>query len=103
MEELLLKIDELTKKVEFLEKQEKKRIKSKNFKTFLKILKIAIIIGIVLFIGIKINNKIVKPTREKLDFVEEKIKVVDKKVDGVGDFLKDKVDSIKGLNPFKKD
>ncbi len=103
MEELLLKIDELTKKVEFLEKQENKRIKSKNFKTFLKILKIAIIIGIVLFIGIKINNKIVKPTREKLDFVEEKIKVVDEKVDGVGDFLKDKVDSIKGLNPFKKD
>ena len=31
MEELLLKIDELTKKVEFLEKQEKKRIKKKNF------------------------------------------------------------------------
>ena len=103
MEELLLKIDELTKKVEFLENQEKKRIKSKNFKTFLKILKIAVIVGIVLFIGIKINNKIVKPTREKLDFVEEKIKVVDEKVDGVGNFLKDKIDSIKGLNPFKKD
>lgn len=103
MEELLIKIDELTKKVEFLEKQEKKRIKSKNFNTALKILKIAIIVGIVLFIGIKINNKIVKPTREKLDFVEEKIKVVDEKVDGVGDFLKDKVDSLKGLNPFKKD
>ena len=103
MEELLLKIDELTKKVEFLENQEKKRIKSKNFKTFLKILKIAVIVGIVLFIGIKINNKIVKPTREKLDFVEEKIKVVDEKVDWVGNFQKDKVDSIKGLNPFKKD
>lgn len=66
-------------------------------------MKIAIIVGIVLFIGIKINNKIVKPTREKLDFVEEKIKVVDEKVDGVGNFLKDKIDSIKGLNPFKKD
>ena len=103
MEELLLKIDELTKKVEFLENQEKKRIKSKNFKTFLKILKIAIIVGIVLFIGIKINNKIVKPTREKLDFVEEKIKVVDEKVDGVGDYIKDKWDSLKGINPFKKD
>ena len=103
MEELLLKIDELTKKVEFLENQEKKRIKEKKIKTAFKITKIAVIVGIVLFIGIKINNKIVKPTREKLDFVEEKIKVVDEKVDGVGDFLKDKVDSLKGLNPFKKD
>ena len=103
MEELLLKIDELTKKVEFLENQEKKRIKNKNFKTVLKILKIAIIVGIILFIGIKINNKIVKPTREKLDFVEEKIKVVDEKVDGVGEFLKDKVDTLKNINPFKKD
>lgn len=103
MEELLLKIDELTKKVEFLENQEKKRIKSKNFKTFLKLLKIAVIVGIVLFIGIKINNKIVKPTREKLDFVEEKITSVDEKVDKVGEFLKDKVDTIKNINPFKKD
>ena len=29
MDELLLKIDELTKKIEFLENQEKKRIKEK--------------------------------------------------------------------------
>lgn len=34
MEELLLKIDELTKKVEFLENQEKKRIKARILKHF---------------------------------------------------------------------
>lgn len=101
MEELLLKIEELTKKVEFLETQEKKRIKKQNIKTTLTITKIAIIVLITLIIGIKINNKIIKPTQEKLDFVEEKVKVVDEKVDSVGDFLKDKLDVIKGLNPFK--
>lgn len=103
MEELQLKIDELTKKIEFLEQQEKKRIKNKNIKTTFRIVKIIIIVAILGIIYINVNNKIVKPTREKLDFVEEKIKVVDEKVDGVGDFLKDKLDSIKGLNPFKKD
>ena len=102
MEEILAKLDELTKKVEFLEKQEKKRIKEKNFKTAFKITKIAIIVGIVLFIGIKINNKIIKPTRESLEYVEEKVKVVDEKLDGVGDFLKNKWDSLKGINPFNK-
>ena len=102
MEELLLKIDELTKKVEFLEKQEKKRIKEKKIKTAFEITKIAIIVGIVLFIGIKINNKIIKPTRESLEYVEEKVKVVDEKLDGVGDFLKIKWDSLKGINPFNK-
>lgn len=101
MEELLLKIDELTKKVEFLETQEKKRIKKQNIKTALKITKIAIIVLIILIVYININNKIIKPTQEKLEFVEEKVKVVDEKVDGVGDFLKDKLDALKGLNPFK--
>lgn len=101
MEELLLKIDELTKKVEFLETQEKKRMKKQKIKTTLKIIKITTIILIILIIGIKINNKIIKPTQEKLDFVEEKVSAVDKKVDTVGDFLKDKLDALKGLNPFK--
>ena len=102
MEEILAKLDELTKKVEFLEKQEKKRIKEKKFKTALKITKIAVIVLIILIIGIKINNKIVKPTREKIDYVGEKSQVVDEKLDGGGDFIKDKWDSLKGINPFSK-
>ena len=52
---------------------------------------------------IKINNKIIKPTREKLDFVEEKISNVDEKVDKVGEYIKDKWEGIKSINPFKKD
>ena len=103
MEELIKKIDELTQKVAFLEKEEKKRVRKRKINTTLKILKISAIVLILLMFYIKINNKIIKPTREKLDFVEEKISNVDEKVDKVGDYLKDKWEGIKNINPFKKD
>ena len=102
MDELLLKIDELTKKVEFLEKQEKKRIRKRNFDLTVKIIKYAVIIALLLTIYININNKVIKPTKQKIDFVEEKISNVDEKIDNVGDFLKEKLGFIKDLNPFKK-
>lgn len=84
MEELTRKIEELTKKVEFLETQEKKRIKKKNFETILKIIKYAIIIVLLIILYTKFNNTFIKPTKEKIDFVEEKISSVDGKVDSIG-------------------
>ena len=103
MEELIKKIDELTQKVEFLETEEKKRIKKKKIDTTLKIIKYGIIISIILMIYIKFNNKFIKPTKEKIDFVEEKISSVDGKVDSIGETVKEKWESIKNWNPLKKD
>ena len=103
MEELIRKIDELTKKIEFLETQEKKRIKKKKIDTTLKIIKYGLIITIILTLYIKFNNTFIKPTKEKIDFVEEKISSVDIKVDKIGDTVKEKWESLKNINPFKKD
>ena len=103
MEELTRKIDELTKKIEFLETQEKKRIKKKKIDTTLKIIKYVTIITIVLIIYTKFNNTFIKPTKEKIDFVEEKISSVDIKVDKISDTVKEKWESLKNINPFKKD
>ncbi len=103
MEELIKKIDELTQKVEFLEKQEKKRITKKKIDTTLKIIKYGLIITIILTLYIKFNNTFIKPTKEKIDFVEEKISSVDIKVDKIGDNIKEKWESLKNINPFKKD
>lgn len=103
MEELIKKIDELTQKVEFLEKQEKKRITKKKIDTTLKIIKYATIITLILIVYTKFNNTFIKPTKEKIDFVEEKISSVDIKVDKIGDNIKEKWESIKNINPFKKD
>ncbi len=103
MEELTRKIEELTKKVEFLETQEKKRIKKKNFETILKIIKYAVIIVLLIILYTKFNNTFIKPTKEKIDFVEEKLSSVDGKVDKIGDTVKEKWESVKNWNPLKKD
>ena len=102
MEELNQKIDELTKKIEFLEKQEKKRIRKRNIEIALKITKYTVIAIIILTIYTKFNNNFIKPTKEKIDYVEEKLSSVDGKIDKIGDTIKDKWESIKDLNPFKK-
>ena len=101
MEELNQKIDELTKKIEFLEKQEKKRIRKRNIEIALKITKYTVIAIIILTIYTKFNNNFIKPTKEKIDFVEEKISSVDLKVDKIGDVVKDKWESLKNWNPLK--
>lgn len=103
MEELTRKIDELTKKIEFLETQEKKRIRKNKIDITLKIIKYATIIAFILIIYIKFNNTFIKPTKEKIDYVEEKLSSVDGKVDKIGDTVKEKWESVKNWNPLKKD
>ena len=96
MEELTRKIDELTKKIEFLETQEKKRIRKRKIEITLKIIKYAVIIILLIIIYTKFNNTFIKPTKEK-------ISSVDIKVDKIGDTVKEKWESLKNINPFKKD
>ena len=86
------KIRELTERVEKLEKAENKRIIKRRIEIGTKIV-IGIIILVLLLIGyIHINNTIIKPYKEKIDYVNEK-------VDTVQGFIDDKLG---GLNKYFK-
>ena len=78
------KIRELTERVEKLEKAENKRIIKRRIEIGTKIV-IGIIILVLLIIAyIHVNNTIIKPYKEKIDYVNEK-------VDKVQGFIDDKL------------
>jgi hypothetical protein len=86
------KIRELTERVEKLEKAENKRILKRRIEIGTKIV-IGVIILILLLIGyIHINNTIIKPYKEKIDYVDEKIDKVqgfiDNKLGGLSKYFK---------------
>ncbi len=86
------KIRELTLRVEKLEKAENKRILKRRIEIGTKIV-IGLIIVILLVVAyIHINNTIIKPYKEKIDYVNEK-------VDKVQGFIDDKLG---GLNKYFK-
>ena len=87
------KIKELTERIEKLEKAENKRILKRNIKIALKIIEITIIIVIILTVYYKINNTLIKPYKNKVDYIEEKVNTVEK-------FVKDKWNAIQKYNPF---
>lgn len=77
------KIRELTERVEKLEKAEHKRVIKRRIEIITKIV-IAVIVIVLLIIGyIYVNNTIIKPYKEKIDYVNEK-------VDTVQNFVNDK-------------
>ena len=86
------KIRELTERVEKLEKAENKRTLKRRIEIGTKIV-IGVIILILLLIGyIHINNTIIKPYKEKIDYVDEKIDKVqgfiDEKLSGLSKYFK---------------
>ena len=86
------KIRELTERVERLEKAENKRIIKRRIEIITKAV-IALIVIILLIIGyIYVNNTIIKPYKEKIDYVNEK-------VDKVQGFIDDKLG---GLSKYFK-
>jgi len=86
------KIRELTLRVEKLEKAENKRILKRRIEIGTKIV-IGLIIVILLVVAyIHINNTIIKPYKEKIDYVNEK-------VDKVQGFIDDKLG---GLSKYFK-
>ena len=86
------KIRELTERVEKLEKAENKRILKRRIEIGTKIV-IGLIIVILLVVAyIHINNTIIKPYKEKIDYVNEK-------VDKVQGFIDDKLG---GLSKYFK-
>ena len=77
------KIKELTERVEKLEKAEHKRVIKRRIEIITKIV-IAVIVIVLVIIGyIYVNNTIIKPYKEKIDYVNEK-------VDTVQNFVNDK-------------
>lgn len=86
------KIRELTLRIEKLEKAENKRILKRKIEIGTKIV-IGLIIVILLVVAyIHINNTIIKPYKEKIDYVNEK-------VDKVQGFIDDKLG---GLSKYFK-
>ncbi len=86
------KIRELTERIEKLEKAENKRVLKRKIEIGTKIV-IGLIIVILLVVAyIHINNTIIKPYKEKIDYVNEK-------VDKVQGFIDDKLG---GLSKYFK-
>lgn len=98
MQDLEKQIQELNERVLYLEKREQKRIRRRNITIFFNVLKVLVILAIIFIIYNKFNNTVVKPYREKMDFVEDKVSGVSDKVDGIEKYVKD---SIQKINPFK--
>ncbi len=55
--------------------------------------KIVVIIGILIYGYIYINNNLIKPYQERVDFVDDKI-------DSVVDYVTDKWEGLEKYNPF---
>ncbi len=87
------KIKELTERIEVLEKAENKRIVKKRISIMINTIKIVIILGIILFGYIYINNHYIKPYKEKIDYVNDK-------VENIQSFIDDKLQSIQKFNIF---
>ena len=87
------KIKELTERIEVLEKAENKRIVKRKIKIIFSTLKTVIILGVILFGYIYINNNYIKPYKEKIDYVNDKVETIES-------FVDDKWQSIQKFNPF---
>lgn len=94
-QELENKIIELSKRIEILEKKELKRTRKKQLQIGLQILKITAILLVIFIVYTKINNTLIKPYKEKIDYVEEK-------VSNIESFVQEKWESIQKYNPFSK-
>ena len=93
MEELKNQIEELNKRIEYLEKKELKRTRKKQIEIALQVLKIIIILVIIFTVYTNVNKKLIKPYKEKIDYVEEK-------VNNVETFVHEKWESLKNIIPF---
>ena len=82
------KINELTERIEYLEKKEKIRVIKARIALFFRL----IILGIIIFLLYK-AYMFIKPYKEKIDDIDEK-------VTNVENFVNEKIDSLKKYNIF---
>ena len=88
-----IKIQELEERIAKLEKAENKRIRKKRITIIIKIIYLLIIIILIILGYSYLNNKIIKPYQNKVDYVNEK-------VNNVEELIKDKWNSLQKYNPF---
>ena len=86
------KIQELTERIEKLEKAEKKRIIKRRIAIITKLI-ITIIILILLYQGYNyVNNTYIKPYKEKIDYVDDTLNqaenIIDDKLNNIKDYFK---------------
>lgn len=87
------KIQELSERIAKLEKAENKRIAKRKREIAFKVTKVLVVI-ILLIMGYNyINNNLVKPYKEKIDYVDQKI-------NNVESFVNEKWESLQKYNPF---
>lgn len=84
MEELVNKINELNERIDYLEKREQKRKRKETTRLVFNLLKAVVIIAALVYGYIYVNNNFIKPYKEKVDYIEEKI------------------DKVQNINPFNK-
>lgn len=82
------KISELTERIEYLEKKERRRVIKARITLFFRL----IILGIIIFFIYK-AYMFIKPYKEKIDKIDEK-------VTNVESFVNEKIDSFKKYNIF---
>ena len=84
------KIIELTKRIEILEAAEKKRITKRKIKIAYELTKIIILIVILLTAYLYVNNNVIKPYKEKVD-------IINNKVNNVENYIEDKYNNFKNI------
>ena len=84
------KIEELTKRIEILEKAENKRIAKRKIKIAYEVTKIIILIAILLTAYLYVNNKIIRPYQEKVDYINDKL-------NNAQGFVEDKFNDFKNI------
>lgn len=86
------KIRELTERVEKLEKSEYRRVVKRRIEIITKVVIGLIIIVLLVMAYIHINNTIIKPYKEKIDYVNEKVDnvqgFIDNKLGGLSKYFK---------------
>ena len=87
------KILELQRRIEILEKAENKRIAKKKRQIIFEICKIAVFLIILVLGYCFVYIKFIKPYKEKVNFINNKIESVE-------DFVNDKLNVIDKYNPF---
>ena len=75
------KIQELTKRIEKLEKAEQKRIIKKRIEIITRISMFLITIIVIFLLWNYVNNSYIKPYKESIDKVNEKIDTIDNYLD----------------------
>ena len=94
------KINKLEERIKILEKAENKRITKRKIKIGFEIAKIVAVITLLLIVYININNKIIKPYKEKINYIEEKINDVEKITNEKSEKINYVVDKVKKIFVF---